>query len=102
MAGSDRADHHSKRLKTPGKTRIVILGGGPASLATAFGLTSQPGWQDRFEITLLQMGWRLGGKCASSRDPALGYRNHEHGFHILGGFYHNSLKLLRDCYAEWR
>lgn len=99
-AGKDH--HHSKRLKKPKKTKIVILGGGPAALAAAFGLTSTPGWRDRFEITLLQMGWRLGGKCASGRDPSLGYRNHEHGFHILGGFYHNSLKLLRECYAEWR
>ncbi len=48
------------------------------------------------------MGWRLGGKCASSRDPKRHFRNHEHGFHILGGFYHNSMKLLRDCYAEWK
>lgn len=92
----------STRMKTPKKTKLLILGGGPSALAAAFGLTSSPGWSDRFEITLLQMGWRLGGKCASSRDPNHGYRNHEHGFHILGGFYHNSLKLLRDCYTEWK
>ena len=97
------AQHHrkSRRTSKPKKTKILVLGGGPATLSALFGLTSCPGWQDRFEITLLQMGWRLGGKCASSRDPNNGYRNHEHGFHILGGFYHNALKLLRDCYAEW-
>jgi uncharacterized protein with NAD-binding domain and iron-sulfur cluster len=92
----------SRRFEKPKKTKILVLGGGPAALSAVFALTSPPGWQDRFDITLLQMGWRLGGKCASSRDPRHGYRNHEHGFHILGGFYHNSLKLLRECYAEWK
>ena len=28
----------------------------------------QPGWQDRYEITVYQMGWRLGGKGASGRN----------------------------------
>ena len=94
--------HKARRPKTPQKTKLMVLGGGPASLAAIFALTASPGWQDRFEITLLQMGWRLGGKCASSRDPEQGFRNYEHGFHILGGFYHNSLKLLSECYAEWQ
>ncbi|MBI1212610.1 MAG: NAD(P)-binding protein [Alphaproteobacteria bacterium] len=96
---TQRQSTHAKKSK---KTRVFVLGGGPAALSAVFGLTSSPGWRDRFEITLLQMGWRLGGKCASSRDPNHGYRNYEHGFHILGGFYHNSLRLLRDCYAEWK
>lgn len=42
--------------------RIVILGGGMAALTTAYELTNRPGWQDCFEITFYQMGWRLGGK----------------------------------------
>ena len=97
-----QVQHKSRKPRTPGKTKIVVLGGGAAALASVFAVTSSPGWENRFEITVLQMGWRLGGKCASSRDPKQHYRNHEHGFHILGGFYHNSLRMLRDCYAEWK
>ncbi len=99
---SSGATSKSSRLKVPTKTKVLVLGGGAAGLSAVFAITSSPGWQDRFDITVLQMGWRLGGKCASSRDPNRGYRNYEHGFHILGGFYHNSLKLLRECYAEWK
>ena len=93
---------HRVRGATSHKTRIAVLGGGAAALAAVFGITSSPRWQDRFEVTVLQMGWRLGGKCASSREPNYRHRNHEHGFHILGGFYHNSMRMLRDCYAEWK
>jgi uncharacterized protein with NAD-binding domain and iron-sulfur cluster len=52
-------------LPTESKKRIVILGGGPAAMAAAFELTDRPDWQDRYEVTIYQMGWRLGGKCAS-------------------------------------
>ena len=50
------------------KKKIVILGGGRASLTTAFELTNQHDWQEKYEITLYQMGWRLGGKGASGRN----------------------------------
>lgn len=87
---------------TPGKTKIAVLGGGAAAMATVWGITSSPDWDKRYEITVYQMGWRLGGKCASGRDPDNHYRNYEHGLHILGGFYHNSLRMLRECYGAWK
>ena len=83
-------------------TRIAILGGGAAALSTAFALTAETGWEDRYAITIYQQGWRLGGKGASSRNPAFRHRNEEHGLHVLGGYYHNCFALLRACYAEWR
>jgi uncharacterized protein with NAD-binding domain and iron-sulfur cluster len=44
-------EEHQKR------PRLVILGGGTASLVTAFHLTNQGDWRDRFErITVYQMG----------------------------------------------
>ena len=49
------------------KERIAILGGGVGAMSAAFELTSTPGWQERYEITVYQMGWRLGGS-ASGRD----------------------------------
>ena len=44
------------------KKKIAILGGGAAALSAAFGLTEKPGWKDQYEITVYQLGWRLGGK----------------------------------------
>ncbi len=86
--------------------KIAILGGGMAALTTAFELTDQPNWQEKYEITVYQLGWRLGGKCASGRNlkplpqhpPA--YRIEEHGIHLWFGFYENSFRLLQQCYEE--
>jgi uncharacterized protein with NAD-binding domain and iron-sulfur cluster len=82
------------------RQKIAILGGGMASLAAAFEITSQPGWRERYEVTLYQMGWRIGGKCASGRNPNLCGRIEEHGLHVWGGFYENAFRLIRQCYTE--
>ena len=50
--------------------KIAILGGGIGALATAAEITSDPGWQDNYDITIYQLGWRLGGKGASGRNRA--------------------------------
>ncbi len=85
----------------PKKKKIAILGGGVSSCTAAFALTSQPGWQDRYDITLYQLGWRLGGKGASGRNEKLGDRIEEHGLHIWLGFYRNAFKYIQEVYAEW-
>lgn len=85
---------------TPRKTRIAVLGGGFGSLAAVFAITSQPGWEDRYSITVYQIGWRLGGKAASGRDADAHERSAERGGHILFGFYDNALAMLRRCYQE--
>lgn len=83
------------------KPKVVILGGGVASLSAAFELTAQTGWQDRFEsVTVYQMGWRLGGKGASGRNPDCSQRIEEHGLHVWPGFYDNAFQMIRRCYAE--
>jgi uncharacterized protein with NAD-binding domain and iron-sulfur cluster len=81
---------------------VVILGGGVGALTTAYYLTSKPGWQQEYEITVYQLGWRLGGKGASSRnpDPKRGLRIEEHGLHVWFGFYENAFSLMRACYRE--
>ena len=67
-------------------------------LAAAWRL-SEPGWQGELaSITVYQRGWRLGGKGASSRGP--NGRIEEHGLHLWLGYYENSFRLLRECYAE--
>jgi uncharacterized protein with NAD-binding domain and iron-sulfur cluster len=82
------------------KQKIAVLGGGLAALTAAFELTDRPGHEDLYEITVYQMGWRLGGKGASGRNRAHADRIEEHGLHVLMGFYHNTFSLLRRCYEE--
>jgi uncharacterized protein with NAD-binding domain and iron-sulfur cluster len=82
------------------KQKIAVLGGGMAALTAVFELTSQPGHEELYDITVYQMGYRLGGKGASGRNPAEGQRIEEHGLHILMGFYHNAFDVLRRCYQE--
>lgn len=86
------------------RQRVAILGGGPAALAAMMDLSKYP---ERFQLTLYQMGWRLGGKCASGRgfssplarsDGARWLRNQEHGLHMALGFYENFFDLLRQAY----
>lgn len=80
--------------------KIAVLGGGTGSLSTVFALTDQPGWQDKYDITVYQLGWRLGGKGASGRQKDMGERIEEHGLHIWFGFYENAFNVIQKCYAE--
>lgn len=82
------------------RKKIVILGGGVGAMAAAFALTDQPGWQERYDVTLYQLGWRLGGKGASGRNPSSGQRIEEHGLHIWLGFYENAFAMIQRCYDE--
>ena len=77
--------------------KIAVIGGGCASMAAAYELT-RPEHDGRYEVTIYQLGWRLGGKGASGRGPA--NRIEEHGLHIWMGFYENAFRLMRECYAE--
>lgn len=81
----------------PRRRKIAILGGGVGALTTAYWLTEKPGWGDEYEITVYQMGWRLGGKGASGRnlDPKLGARIEEHGLHIWFGCYENAFRTIK-------
>jgi uncharacterized protein with NAD-binding domain and iron-sulfur cluster len=70
------------------RRRVAILGGGAGSLAAAFELTATPELRERYDVTVYQLGWRLGGKGASGRrkvgDGA--ERIEEHGLHVWFGF----------------
>ena len=77
--------------------RVAVVGGGCAALTTAFEL-SRPEHNGRYDVTVYQMGWRLGGKGASGRGIA--DRVEEHGLHLWMGFYDNAFRLMRECYAE--
>ena len=80
------------------KKKIKILGGGMSALAAAHELTDYDGWQNEYEITVYQIGWRLGGKTSTGRGK--NDRIEEHGIHILQGWYDTTFRLLRSVYAE--
>lgn len=88
------------KKKSSQKEKILILGGGIAGLSTAFSITNNPYWKEKYEVDIIQMGWRLGGKCASSRNKNCNGRIEEHGIHIFGNFYHNAMKMVWDAYKE--
>src|SRR5215468_10589402 len=71
-----------------------------SALTAAYYLSGQPGWKDKFDITIYQMGWRLGGKAANGRDQENWDRNYEHGYHMLFGFYENTFATMRGVYKE--
>jgi uncharacterized protein with NAD-binding domain and iron-sulfur cluster len=83
-----------------GRTKVAVLGGGAGGLTAAFELTATPELRERFEVTVYQLGWRLGGKGASGRNAAAGNRIEEHGLHVWFGFYDNAFRLMRDTYQE--
>jgi len=77
--------------------RVAVIGGGCAALTAAFELT-RPELRRRYQVTVYQLGWRLGGKGASGRGPA--DRIEEHGLHLWMGFYENAFRLMRETYTE--
>ena len=81
-----------------GRTKVAVLGGGMGAMSAAFELT-QPHLRGRYEVTVYQPGWRLGGKCASGRGPDA--RIEEHGLHVWFGFYANAFHMIQRCYEEW-
>ncbi|ADV67833.1 acetoacetate decarboxylase family protein [Deinococcus maricopensis] len=86
-------------VNTGVREKIAVLGGGVGAMSAVYHLTSQLGWQDRYDITVYQMGWRLGGKGASGRNANAGQRIEEHGLHIWFGFYENAFRMIQDAYA---
>jgi uncharacterized protein with NAD-binding domain and iron-sulfur cluster len=80
--------------------KIAILGGGCGGLTAALEMTREPNWQEKYEVTVYQMGWRLGGKGAAGRNPDRANRIEEHGFHIWLGFYNNAFRMMQEVYKE--
>jgi uncharacterized protein with NAD-binding domain and iron-sulfur cluster len=86
-------------MAASGRKRIAVLGGGCGAMTAAYYLSRTPELQAQYEVTVYQMGWRLGGKGASGRRLADHARIEEHGLHVWGGFYHNAFRMMRECYS---
>ena len=82
------------------KTRIAILGGGAGALSAAFHLTRTPQLRSEYDVTIYQMGWRLGGQGASGRNRDIHDRVEEHGLHIWMGWYENAFAMMQETYRE--
>jgi uncharacterized protein with NAD-binding domain and iron-sulfur cluster len=80
--------------------KIAVLGGGIGSLSAVLEITSDPNWKQKYDITVYQLGWRLGGKGASGRNRNMHDRIEEHGIHLWMGFYENAFRVIRKVYEE--
>ena len=95
-----------ERSDRDGPAKVAVLGGGCGGLAAAWALTATPELRERFDVTVYERSWALGGKGASGRMPnssgdgVRGQRIHEHGLHIWFGFYVHAFRMLRDAYQE--
>lgn len=78
--------------------KIAVLGGGLAAMTSVFHLLQDPEWESKYDITIYQMGWRIGGKGASGVNPEKGFRIEEHGLHLWMGFYENAFWMMRKVY----
>ena len=81
------------------RTKVAVLGGGAGALSAVWGLLNSPD-ADRYDITIYQMGWRLGGKARSGRNRAYAHRIEEGGAQIWSGAYHNAFRMMRQVYRE--
>ena len=87
-------------------TKVAILGGGCGGLAAAWALTATPELRERYDVTVYERSWALGGKGSSGRVPdssgngGRAQRIHEHGLHIWFGFYVHAFRMLRGAYEE--
>lgn len=81
-----------------GRKKIAVIGGGVGAITACYAITQIPGWDQSYDITVYQLGWRCGGKGASGRNADRHQRIEEHGLHIWAGFYENAFRLMRDCY----
>src|SRR4051794_26527252 len=68
-----------------------------AGLTAAWAL-SAPECRDRFDVTVFERQWALGGKGASTR--GVHERIEEHGLHVWLGYYDNAFRLMREVYDE--
>src|SRR4051794_26185503 len=61
LATGPSPSRHAARPASIRREKVAILGGGMASLSAAFALTDTPELRDRYELTVYQDGWLLGG-----------------------------------------
>ena len=66
-------------------------------MAAAYQLTEADPEGEKYDITVYQQGWRIGGKGASGRNAEIAERIEEHGLHVWSGFYENSFQVMHSA-----
>lgn len=90
-----------KNGKSDGKTKVAVLGGGVSAIAAAYALTDPRNPKhSEYDLTVYQLGWRIGGKGAAGRNAEMYDRIEEHGLHVWFGWYENAFAQMRHCYEE--
>lgn len=90
------------------KKKVAVLGGGMGAMSAVYELLKADGFAGNYDVTIYQMGWRIGGKGASGREkivnPANPSENNqrilEHGLHAWFGWYSNAFNQFKDCYTH--
>jgi uncharacterized protein with NAD-binding domain and iron-sulfur cluster len=82
------------------RKKIVVIGGGLSAMTAVYNLSLLPDFEEKYDITIYQLGWRIGGKGASGVNKNKGYRIEEHGLHLWMGFYENAFILMKGVYKE--
>lgn len=82
------------------KKKIAVIGGGLGSMSAVWHIMQQPNAKNLYDITIYQLGWRLGGKGASGVNRKIGYRVEEHGIHFWFGFYENAFRMMKEVYGK--
>ncbi|GAA4829075.1 NAD(P)-binding protein [Algivirga pacifica] len=78
------------------KKKIAIIGGGIAGMTTAWELSNQANWKEKYDITIYQMGWRCGGKATTG--VGMEGRIEERGIHMFQGWYENAFRMVKEVY----
>ncbi|GAA4416146.1 NAD(P)-binding protein [Nibrella viscosa] len=90
------------------KTKVAVLGGGMGAMSAVYELLKADQFAGNYDITIYQMGWRIGGKGASGREKVKNSVNPsennqrilEHGLHAWFGWYSNAFNQFKDCYTH--
>jgi uncharacterized protein with NAD-binding domain and iron-sulfur cluster len=83
------------------RRRVLIVGGGLAGLSAAYELSRTPALREQWQVEVVEMGHRLGGRLASAHRPEKSGRNEEHGLHVWFGFYDNAFRLADDVWRAY-
>lgn len=79
-------------MQNPRRTRVLVVGAGPAGLAAAARILERGG-KDRFRVRLAGLGHHTGGKASSWRDAE--GRLIDHGQHVIVGWYREMKAFIR-------
>lgn len=77
------------------RRRVLVIGAGIAGRSVAHELTRTAAARARWDVELVEMGHRVGGRLASPHRPEAWGRNEEHGLHVWFGWYDNTFAWPR-------